>query len=81
MQFELLIGLTSLLYVYQRTFIEPIDARGRNRLYYLKIDVKPFNCVFCVSFWLSLTTTILTNDPIYLSIPLIYRIIQLKLIR
>lgn len=45
-----------------------------------KWDYKPFNCSFCLTFWLSLIFFLITLDPIVLTSPLILRIIERRLI-
>lgn len=80
MQFEIILATIGLLYVYQKFMIEPNEL-GINRLQLYKINEKPLNCVFCLSFWISIILTIFTFQYGYLSIALIYRVVQLKLIR
>jgi len=80
MQFEIILATIGLLYVYQRFMIEPNDL-GINRLQLYKINEEPLNCIFCLSFWTSIILSIFTYEYGYLSIPLIYRVVQLKLIR
>ena len=41
-----------------------------------KLDYKPFNCSFCITFWLSL----ITLDPLILASPLFLRIIERRLL-
>ena len=45
-----------------------------------KWDYKPFNCSFCISFWLSLIYFLITLNPIILISPLILRIIERRLL-
>lgn len=45
-----------------------------------KWDYKPFNCSFCLTFWLSLIYFLITLDPIILITPLILRIIERRLL-
>lgn len=45
-----------------------------------KWDYKPFNCSFCITFWLSLIYFLITLDPIILITPLILRIIERRLL-
>ena len=45
-----------------------------------KWDYKPFNCSFCISFWLSLIYFLITLNPIILITPLILRIIERRLL-
>ena len=45
-----------------------------------KWDYKPFNCSFCLTFWLSLIYFLTTLNPIILITPLILRIIERRLI-
>ena len=35
------------------------------------LNFKPFNCLWCLSFWVGVILTICTFDYIYLSLPLI----------
>ena len=45
-----------------------------------KWDYKPFNCSFCLTFWLSLIYFLITLDTIILITPLILRIIERRLL-
>jgi len=45
-----------------------------------KWDYKPFNCSFCLAFWLSLIYFLITLNPIILITPLILRIIERRLL-
>jgi hypothetical protein len=45
-----------------------------------KWDYKPFNCSFCLTFWLSLIYFLITLDQIILITPLILRIIERRLL-
>ncbi len=45
-----------------------------------KWDYKPFNCSFCLTFWLSLIYFLITLNPIILTTPLILRIIERRLL-
>ena len=44
------------------------------------LDYKPFNCSFCLTFWLSIIVFIITFNPIVLSSSLILRIIERRLL-
>jgi hypothetical protein len=61
------------LYIYEREAIA--------RLFKTRLDFKPFNCVFCLSYWIGLIFAFFQMELLYLSIPLIYRIIQVKLLK
>mgnify|MGYP003113897075 CR=1 FL=1 len=69
------------LYIYERLAIELIHGT--------KLDYKPFNCVFCLSYWIGLITFLVVISIkgfdfhyIYLlSLPLFYGITQTKLLR
>lgn len=41
-----------------------------------KLDVKPFNCGLCLSFWAGVVLFILTLDVIFLSLPLWHKLIN-----
>lgn len=45
-----------------------------------KLNYKPFNCSFCLTFWLSLIYFLITLNPIILISPLILRIIERRLL-
>ena len=45
-----------------------------------RLNYKPFNCSFCLTFWLSLITFFVTLDPIVLTSPLFLRIIERRLL-
>lgn len=45
-----------------------------------KLDIKPFNCSFCLAFWTGLTLSIITGQIFYLTLPLLIRIIEKKLL-
>ena len=68
----ILIALTA-LYIYEREALEIVEKS--------LIDVKPFNCILCLSFITGAIAFIITQQPIYLSIPLLYRVTQVKLLR
>jgi len=38
-------------------------------------NVKPFNCDFCISAWVGIIFSICFLDIIYLSLPLLYRLV------
>lgn len=61
------------LYIYEREAIP--------RLFKTRLDFKPFNCVFCLSYWIGLVFAWFQMELVYLSIPLIYRVIQVKLLK
>jgi hypothetical protein len=61
------------LYIYEREAIP--------RLFKTRLDFKPINCVFCLSYWIGLIFAFFQMELLYLSIPLIYRIIQVKLLK
>jgi hypothetical protein len=69
----ILIALTA-LYIYERIGITAIEDTAL-------FDYKPFNCVFCISFWCSIALSVIYEQPLYLSIPLLYRVTQVKLLR
>ena len=68
----LILSLTS-LYIYEREIYGIMDnAHPKvNRL-----NFKPFNCLFCLSFHLGWIIALITLDPIYLGMPLFYKLIQ-----
>ena len=45
-----------------------------------RLDYKPFNCSFCLTFWISLLTFFINLDPYILISPLILRIIERRLL-
>ena len=51
---------------------------ARPMLYIL--DYKPFNCSFCLTFWISIIVFFITFNPIVLSSSLILRIIERRLL-
>lgn len=67
-----LIVLTA-LYIYEREVIGNIENT--------RFNFEPFNCVFCISFWLGLFLSLVSFDLIYLCLPLVYRITQTKLLK
>ena len=81
MQFEIILATIGLLYVYQRFMIEPDPESKKYKIQDTWLDRKPFNCIFCISWWLGLTLSVLYLNFLYIAVPLLYRIIQLKLIR
>lgn len=60
------LGLTFILYY---TFYIWIDRQ-------LLPNVKPFNCQFCLSFWVCVLFYLITFNPVSIAIPLIYKIIN-----
>ena len=41
----------------------------------MKINFAPFNCQFCISFWVSLALFIWSLDPLCLTLPLAYNLV------
>ena len=39
------------------------------------LNFKPFNCLWCLSFWIGLILALWTRDVIYLSMPLLGKIL------
>ena len=68
----ILLTLTA-LYIYEREIYNKMDMAHPKLL---RLDFKPFNCLFCLSFWSGLILTFITLDPIYLAMPLFYKLIQ-----
>ena len=79
MQFEIILAALSMLYVYERFLIIPETTKSL--LQKIGMDHKPLNCIFCVSWWVSIIILIFVRDPEILTIPILYRITQLKLLR
>ena len=46
----------------------------------VRLNFKPLNCSFCLSFWLSLLFAIVTGQLYYLVSPLFLRIIERRLL-
>ena len=46
----------------------------------VRFDRKPFNCAFCLSFWMSLFLAIVTGQLYYLVTPLFLRVIERRLL-
>ena len=61
------------LYIYEREAIP--------KIFKTRLDRKPINCVFCLSYWIGLVFAWFQMELLYLSLPLIYRIIQVKLLK
>lgn len=61
------------LYIYERVAIP--------MLFKTVLDFKPINCVFCLSFWTGCAFAWYHWELVYLSIPLMYRVIQVKLLK
>ena len=61
------------LHIYERVIYDKMDMEHP---ILLKLDFKPFNCLFCLSFWSGLVITLITLDPIYLGMPLFYKLTQ-----
>jgi hypothetical protein len=40
-----------------------------------KVDFKPFNCGYCLSFEIGLSLSIVLLNPLYMSLPLLYKIL------
>ena len=49
-------------------------------LFGVRFDRKPFNCAFCLSFWMSLFLAIVTGQLYYLVTPLFLRVIERRLL-
>lgn len=45
-----------------------------------KLDFKPFNCAFCLSFWASILSFVLFKEWVLLSTPFFIRIIERRLL-
>ena len=61
------------LYIYEREIYNKMDMAHPKLL---RFDFKPFNCLFCLSFWSGLILTLITLEPIYMAMPLFYKLIQ-----
>jgi len=53
-----------------------------NRLFlkFLRLSNKLLGCMFCISFWLGVALSLLVCNY-FISLPLVYRVIQVKLLR
>ena len=68
----ILLTLTA-FYLYEREIYNKMDMAHPKLL---RLDFKPFNCLFCLSFWSGLILTLITLEPIYMAMPLFYKLIQ-----
>lgn len=68
----ILLTLTA-LYIYEREIYNKMDMAHTNLLI---LDFKPFNCLFCLSFHLGWIISLITLNPIYMAMPLFYKLIQ-----
>ena len=78
-QISLFIALLGCLYIYERVTTD-MHLDGRTLLEKYNLNVKPFNCMFCISFWLGVALSLLVCN-LFISLPLVYRVIQVKLLR
>lgn len=62
-----LIGGLGLIYILYNAFYMWIEAG-------ILPNDKPFNCVFCLSFWVALIFSVIFNNIIFLSLPIFYYI-------
>lgn len=69
---NILVAITLIIIWIDYTMEIPIKAVYNLRV---KLNVKPFNCLWCLSWWVGVILTIITFDYIYLSLPLITRTI------
>lgn len=68
----IILSLTA-LYIYEREIYGIMDNSHPN---VNRINFKPFNCLFCLSFHLGWIIALITLNPIYLGMPLFYKLIQ-----
>jgi hypothetical protein len=68
----IILSLTA-LYIYEREIYGIMDNAHPN---VNRFNFKPFNCLFCLSFHLGWIISLITLNPIYLAMPLFYKIIQ-----
>lgn len=40
-----------------------------------KLNYKPFNCGYCLSFWIGCFLMVFFLNPLYMSLPLLYKIL------
>jgi len=78
--------MLTFLYVYERQFLQWIWHKwniGKG------LNIQPFNCIFCLSFWFGVAACVtffvmgfdLANSTFLMSTPLLYRIVQIKLLK
>jgi len=60
------IGLTFILY---NTFYIWIDKE-------LLPNIKPFNCQFCISFWVFVLIYLVSFNPVTVAVPILYKLIN-----
>ena len=41
-----------------------------------RLDFKPFNCTFCLSFWIGLVLAIVLQDLVYLGLPIYNKVLE-----
>jgi hypothetical protein len=68
----IILSLTA-LYIYEREIYGIMDNDHPN---VNRLNFKPFNCLFCLSFHLGWIISLITLNPIYLAMPLFYKLIQ-----
>ncbi len=42
----------------------------------IKINRKPFNCTYCLSFWIGIIISVISLNPVYLLIPLVFKVLN-----
>lgn len=52
---------------------EAQDFKPLQKLRLAKLNFKPFNCGYCLSFWIGLVVALVSLNPIFVATPLIYK--------
>ena len=52
---------------------EAQDFKPLQKIRLNKLNYKPFNCGYCLSFWIGLLIVFVSFNPVYITMPLIYK--------
>lgn len=56
--------------------VKGISSYPRNKFCEYLYNHKPFNCGICLSFWLGVIVMLLTNEILFLTLPLSFKLLQ-----
>jgi len=58
------------------TWIDHFDNLGIIKKLRMKLNFKPFNCLWCLSFWIGLMLSLVFLNPAYMALPLITKVLD-----
>lgn len=58
------------------TWIDHFENLAPVRWLRMRLNFKPFNCLWCLSFWVGVMLSIVFLDPVYISLPIITKVLD-----